>query len=147
MSASKMYRTTFTTFLAVHGAVWVQLIHASLEDAKDICWPYFDIIFKSTLLLLPFVFRVVAFNFAQYTISLSSWCRGFWMHWICITQASFIRSSVSESKIQYILSAIFLPYMRISADPFLFWWLKLNLYCILLSSFNRKNETLVIVFG
>ena len=82
---------------------------------------------------------------ADYTISLSSLCRLIWRHWTAKMLVRYMMPSVS--KIKTILSIIFysiygavcLQLTRFSCDD------RENVYFILLSSSNRKYESLTIV--
>ena len=84
--------------------------------------------------------------FADYTISLSSLCRLIWMHWTT-KMLSQIYAVECVSKIKTILSIIFcsiygavcLQFTQFSCDG------RENVYFILLSSSNRKYESLTMV--
>ena len=84
--------------------------------------------------------------FADYDISLSSLCRLIWRHWTTKI-LSQLYNAECVSKIETILSIIFcslfgavcLQFTQLSCDD------RENVYFILLSSSNRKYESLTIV--
>ena len=82
--------------------------------------------------------------FADHTISLSSLCRLIWRHWTTKMLVSYMLLSVS--KIKTILSVIFYSiYGAVYLQLTQFSHDHENVYFILLSSSNRKYETLTIV--
>ena len=86
--------------------------------------------------------------FADYTISLSSLCRLIWRHWTTEMHAWYRLPSVclrlrqfSQSYFSSIYGAVCLQLTQFSSDDLE------NVYFILLSSSNRKYDSLTIVYG
>ena len=86
--------------------------------------------------------------FADYTISLSSLCRPIWRHWTFKMLVRYMLPSVCL-RLRKVISIIFysiygavcLQLTQFSCDD------RANMYCILLSSSNRKYESLTIAQG
>ena len=84
--------------------------------------------------------------FVQYTISLSLLCKLICRHWTYKMPVRFILSSVwVRLSIFSPLSIIQYVGVYVSVCLFSLWWLKENMYFVLLSSSNRKYELLTIV--
>ena len=84
--------------------------------------------------------------FADYTISLSSLCRVIWKHWTTKMLVRYMMPSVclrlrqfSQLSLYSLYGAVCLQLTQFSCDD------RENVYFILLSSSNRKYESLTIV--
>ena len=84
--------------------------------------------------------------FADYTISLSSLCRLIWKHWTTKMLVRYMMPSVclrlrqfSQLSLYSLYGAVCLQLTQLSCDD------RENVYFILLSSSNRKYESLTIV--
>ena len=98
------------------------------------------------LQMIGYIMACRSCSFADYTISLSSLCRLIWKHWTTKMLVRYMMPSVclrlrqfSQLSLYSLYGAVCLQLTQFSCDD------RENVYFILLSSSNRKYESLTIV--